>query len=115
MEEYKNLLKDKRALSKNQMLESNFPYYEYTDNISEGEYLAVLDMKEWGKQSSLHCFFTVEGKYRIRLITYIENKYKPIFSKIDFSDKEIVPGMKFKLKITINKKGNQKWNDAIKI
>lgn len=86
---YAKFLKGKRALSKDQLYEVDFPYREYTREIKSGIYTGTLDMKEWGKKACLHCYFTLGDGKKIALTVYHSNQYSPKKSKCDLSDERI--------------------------
>lgn len=113
MTEFSEYLAGKRALSKKQIFDIGFPYYEYENQFEEGEYIGILDMKEWGKTPIIHCFFTTEEGKKISLIAPMKGeKYIPGTSNIDFSNSNIICGLKFKLIVGKNSKGNTKWLNA---
>ncbi|MBU3173261.1 hypothetical protein [Clostridium estertheticum] len=115
MENYGDLLNAKRALSRKQLIDSEFPYNEYEKEILEGEYLARLDMKEWGKIPCIHCFFTTDENEKMLLIAYGKNnQYRVNNYGIDFSDMDIKIGTKYKIIIGKSKNNRTKWLDAEK-
>ena len=116
MANYSEYLIGKRALSNKQIMDINFPYLAYENDIEEGEYIVTLDMKEWGKSLFLRCFFTTEDDRKIALIVYVKNdKYAPGISVINFSDVNIQAGEKFVIKVNKTENGKLKWIDAERI
>jgi|LGOV01.1.fsa_nt_gb hypothetical protein len=111
MNDYKILLINKRALSYKQLLDSTFPFKQYTNNINSGEYTGVLDMKSWGKSPCLHCYFTLSNNIKVRLTSYQIKNYSPKLSKIDMSSGVAKIGMNFKIIVSKSRFDKTKWDD----
>lgn len=110
MNRYFNLLVGKRALARKQLLDSGFPYNDYSNEFQNGEYLVTLDMKSWGKTLCLHCYFTTDDGDKIILTAYEYNgKYSPDKFSIDMSDTNIKIGDKFKVEVGKTNNGRAKW------
>lgn len=68
------VMKEKRALSKNQFLQSGFDSSQYKLMDTEGTFSGILDMKRWGK-SFLTSYFTLDNGRKMHAATFLSNQY----------------------------------------
>ena len=55
-------LKNKRALSNDEFYQSGINPYDYHFSKTEGQFIATLDSKRWGKKKNILAYFTtVDG------------------------------------------------------
>lgn len=65
---------EKRALSKNQFAESGIDTSDYRFIETEGDFVAILDLKVWGNRN-LRSFFTLEDGRKIIACTFPRENY----------------------------------------
>lgn len=65
---------EKRALSKNQFAESGIDTSDYRFIETEGDFVAILDLKVWGNRN-LRSFFTLEDGRKIIAYTFPRENY----------------------------------------
>ena len=104
------------------MYRDNYSYLQSPDKrgysrlIEEGEYIATLNFKVWGKRMSLGCYFETDDGKKFYLyawrIQYGERKddYCPRDCAINFRD--VKPGTRWLIKTRRSSKGNVYWSTA---
>ncbi len=111
----------RRAHSRKQLLELGFDTYPYIRKpLPEGEWLGILEAKQWGKCHNIFCFFTADSGEHYMLCAFMTHKgvgkgswYTPQDGGLDLSGSTIQPGQKFMLITSTNAKGNPLWKRAI--
>ncbi len=112
MSEYDGLLRGKRGLSREQLIQSGFPFDKYISEFASGFYTGILDMKAWGKSPCLHCYFTTDNGEKIRLTVYQNKDYSPSKCTLNMSESNVTIGCRFKLGVGKTKKGRTAWELA---
>lgn len=98
-----------RAMTWNQLRESNYQINDYLIEIDDGEYTCTLDFKAWGKKPCLNYFFTTACGKKIMVTGYPNYKYSPKGSLLDMSSEDITEGMQFKIVIGRSRSGKASW------
>lgn len=117
-----------KALSFTQALSLGFQPREYSTSVPEGEFVARLDFRMWGKSVNLRCFFThMETGGKFSLAAYrshfgkehfvqrqdgkTHNAYTPEDGSFDFNDGDL-DGRRFRLLTRQGVRGKIVWSSA---
>ena len=109
---------DRRAFSWNQAIAMGFKPDDYSFGpLTSDTWTATLDIKIWGKNRCLGCYFTADDGKKFRLTAFpcrtgIPRRYTARDELFDLSDESVKAGQRFALTIGINGKGNQAWMSA---
>ena len=79
----------RRAYSKKEIEEMEFPVTDYLFPDTPGEATATLVMKQWGKQGVLICYFDTDDGRKLKLCVWFSRNdarsYRPRHSDLDLS------------------------------
>lgn len=105
---------NKRAFSKNQIIDMGFPVKEYDFPPGSGSFIGTLVMKKWSNGIGLICYFNVDGGKKYKLMVWFSRKddrsYRPALSDLDVSYVPI--GSRMKVEYEKMTTGKTKWLSA---
>ena len=107
-----------RGYSFRQAIDAGCEPRSYDSPVPEGECLARLDFKMWGKQGALRCFFTeleTGAKFSLPAFRFHRGQdigqYSPRDMDVDFSEPGI-EGSIYELAIGRGPRGGLAWDEA---
>ena len=104
----------KRAYTRKQLFEMNFPVSDYDFPHGNGTFDGVLVMKKWGDRNVLICYFDTDQGEKLKLCAWFKRDskkdYRPKHSDLDMSKVEI--GTDLRVNYSTRNSGKTLWESA---
>jgi hypothetical protein len=97
---------EKRALTLGQAMQDGLIAEDYSYTDLPNDFSATLEYKVWGNKRNLKLFFCCDNGDKYVISVFLKNYSPKKMPELNLSSADIKTGMRFRLKIEVNKNRN---------